>query len=64
MKSAGSDGIMTQQFEKNMQTDDMAYTVFADHLTDSMTLIQGVRNAGFEMHNEHIFLVPCHGAER
>ncbi|CAD6573224.1 MAG: hypothetical protein ASARMPRED_005941 [Alectoria sarmentosa] len=51
---------MTQQFESDMQPDDIPYTVFADHLTDSMTFVQGLRNAGFEIH-EHV--VPSHGPE-
>ncbi|CAD6592954.1 MAG: hypothetical protein ASARMPREDX12_006616 [Alectoria sarmentosa] len=51
---------MTQQFENDMQPDDIPYTVFADHLTDSMTFVQGLRNAGFEIH-EHV--VPSHGPE-
>lgn len=49
---------MTRQFENDMQPDGAPYTVLANNLMDHNIFIQGLRNAGFEIHNEHISIVP------
>ena len=51
---------MTRQFEDDdMQPDGIPYTVFAKDLTDHTTFIQGLRNAGFEIHDEDVLVMPC-----
>ena len=50
---------MTRQFEHDdTQPDGIPYTVFAKDLTDHTTFIQGLRNAGFEIHDEDVFVMP------
>lgn len=49
---------MTRQFEDDMQPDGIPYTVLANNLTDHNTFIQGLRNAGFEIHDEDVSIVP------
>ena len=41
-----------------MQPDGIPYTVLGNNLTDHDTFIQGLRNAGFQIHDEHISVVP------
>lgn len=48
---------MTQQFENDMQPDGIPHTVSVDHLTDRITFVQGLRDAGFEIHDEHVVVV-------
>lgn len=50
---------MTRQFKDDeTQPDGIPYTVFANDLTDHTTFIQGLRNAGFEIHDEHVSVIP------
>lgn len=50
---------MTREFEDDdMQPDGAPYTVVAKNLTDNTIFIQGLRNAGFEIHDEHVSVVP------